>query len=87
MLFENKRKTIMKNQKYYEILSQNSQKGEVYLVKLKENPVIFEGIPLINELAVSSPDNSFIIKIHKPEKYKGFFKASIDDIEQLEKKH
>ncbi|MFW5760099.1 MAG: hypothetical protein ACOCXH_03860 [Cyclobacteriaceae bacterium] len=75
-----------KLREYYETLVQNLQKGETYTIKLKNNPVIFTGIPMIPYKFENDDENKFVLKVLKPDKYKGVREMILDDIEILEKK-
>lgn len=72
--------------KYHEALVQNLQKGETYTIRFKDNPVIFTGIPIIPYKFENDEKNRFILKVLKPDKYKGIMEKSLDDIEMIEKK-
>ena len=72
-------------QKYYEILVQNAQKGESYLIRLKDDPTVYLAIPLLRGNYDTEDDSTFIMNILRPEKYKGVYKEPIEDIEMLKK--
>jgi len=69
-------------QKIYEILTMNRLSAETYMVKVKNRPCTFVGIPLI------SNDNptKFSMKITNNDDFKGVYEGYVDDIEVIEKR-
>lgn len=79
------KKNKIKKEEYYETLVQNAQKGEHFLVKLKDDPVIYNAIPIIRPNFESKDDNAFIFNVIKPEEQKGVYKKSLEEIDVLVK--
>lgn len=75
-----------KLKEYYEVLVQNAQKGESYLMKLKDNPIVYIAIPLIQYNFSTEDENTFVFNVLQPIEQKGVYKKSIEDIEMLVKK-
>ena len=76
-----------KYRKYYEALVQNAQKGETYLLKLKDSPIVYIAIPVLRSTFTTDDENMFSFRILQPEEHKGVFQRSIDDIELLERQN
>lgn len=74
-----------KKQEYYEALVQNAEKGERYLLKLKDNPGLFITIPLIRPGFEGGGENMFTFKVIEPKEMEGMYKRPLDDIEILER--
>jgi hypothetical protein len=72
--------------KYFEILTQNAQIGESYFIKLRHDPNIYLGIPIIHSNFNSDDDNNFTLKVLEPKEKEGIFERTISDIEFLEKR-
>ncbi|MFO7615404.1 MAG: hypothetical protein R6W71_12280 [Bacteroidales bacterium] len=72
--------------RYYEILAQNAQKGEIYILKLKDDPVMYLTIPMIHPSRDDSGDEFFTYKVLKPDYSQGIYRGFLMDIELLEKK-
>ncbi len=68
---------------YYEILSRNSLRGETYLIKLKNDPNVYVGIPVLRSNLSSENDDSFTLNVLQPSEKKGMYQKSISDIELL----
>ena len=71
--------------KHYEILVQNAQKGEIYLLKLKDSQLVYVTIPVLRDRFTTEAEDVFSFRILQPEENKGIFQRSIEDIELLEK--
>lgn len=71
---------------YFEKLVQNVQKGEMYSVKLKNDPLVYLAIPMIPGRYQNDEPARFVLKVVAPESNKGVFEHSIEDIEWLERK-
>jgi hypothetical protein len=67
---------------YYQLFSTNAYKGESYVIKFKNNPTIFTGIPIIRE-GVAGSSNTFQFKITGPGQVKGVFQKQLDDIDYV----
>ncbi len=68
---------------YYETLTQNALKGETYLIKLKDDPNIYVGIPMLRSNLSREDDESFMLEIFEPVEKKGVVNRLISDIELL----
>ncbi|HZH74288.1 MAG TPA: hypothetical protein VFD91_17460 [Mariniphaga sp.] len=71
--------------KYYEILVQNVQKGELYTIKLKDDPQIYVSIPMIPGRFQDSYPIKFLMNVVAPEEKKGVHEYSLEDIEYLKR--
>lgn len=71
-----------KTKKYYEIIAQNVQKGDPYVIKFKGDPVHYAGIPVLD--MTTEKEDIFSFQILEPEKNKGMVKRSTEDIEWIE---
>ncbi len=65
----------------FETISMNRQSGNTFTVKMKNNPSVYIGIPVISE----EDPKKFSLSVMKPKEAKGVFEGYIDDIEFLEK--
>jgi hypothetical protein len=72
-----------KARKYYEMIAQNVQKGEPYVIKFKNDPVHYSGIPVLD--MTSEKEGLFSFQILEPEHNKGMVKKSMEDIESIER--
>jgi hypothetical protein len=68
--------------KIFEILSMNRLSAETYIVKVKNQPCAFVGIPLISN---DNPEK-FLMKITNSNDFKGVYEGYVDDIEVIEKR-
>jgi len=80
------RKKSNKLDEYNEILIQNAQKGEPYVMKLTTSPVTYIAIPLKNPGFRSGDKNMFSYQVLFPEDQKGLYEGWIDEIEFLERR-
>jgi hypothetical protein len=71
---------------YYEVLVQNSQIGAAYHLKLKNNPVTFTAIPMIEASAHGKEDSMFFFRVLEPAEHKGTYEKPVKDIEDLKRK-
>jgi oxalate decarboxylase/phosphoglucose isomerase-like protein (cupin superfamily) len=71
---------------YFETLVQNAQKGELFTIKLKGNPVIYTAMPLMHYSMDTARDTMFMMKVVDPPELQGVYKESIENIEFLERK-
>ena len=74
------------SQQHYETLVQNAQKGEIYTLKLKDDPITYTVIPMIHQGFDAGDEDEFTFKVLQPEKLSGVYKRSLDAIEELERK-
>lgn len=72
--------------RYYELLVQNAQKGEVYAVKLKSDPQVYSAIPLIPGRMQNEEPAKFVLNILAPPERKGVHELPLDEIESIEQK-
>ncbi len=70
---------------YFEQLVQNVQKGEIYRVKLKNDPQVYLAIPMIPARIQNENPQKFLLKVISPESKQGVYEQFIGDIESLEK--
>ncbi len=68
--------------KFHETIAINRQLGETYILKMKNNPIAYTGIPVPSD----SASESFSFKVLTPKKGAMTFDAKISDIEYLVKK-
>jgi len=68
-----------------ETLVQNAQKGEPYRIKLFDDPVVYEGIPLSTPGDTTLDDDSFRLDVTSPEDRAGLMYGRISDIEWMER--
>jgi len=71
-------------EKQYEILVQNEQKGEIYSVKLKGDPVTYVAIPMIQARYQNQSPQKFIMNVLEPVNRKGIHEILVSDIESIE---
>lgn len=71
---------------HFETLVQNAQKGEFFLVKLKDNPVVYTAIPLIHYSMDTGDDTMFVMKVTEPSEHQGVYQESVENIEFMERK-
>lgn len=71
---------------HFETLVQNAQKGESFMIKLRNSPIVYTAIPLIHYSMDTGDDQMFIMKVIEPAEHQGVYKESIDNIELLERK-
>lgn len=67
---------------YYQLFSANAYKGESYIIKFKNNPIIFTGIPIIRE-GVAGSSNTFQFRITGPGQTKGVFQKQLNEIDYV----
>ena len=72
-----------KSKMYYEVIAQNVHKGDIFLLRFKDDPTKYEGIPVLDLAA--SEDDSFTFRIFKPEDKKSTVTRSVNDVEWMEK--
>ncbi len=65
----------------FEAISMNRQSGNTYTLKMKNNPSVYIGIPVISE----EDSRKYSLSILEPKEAIGVFEGYIDDIEFLEK--
>jgi hypothetical protein len=70
---------------YFEMLVQNAQKGEMYNVKLKSEPMVYLAIPMIPGRYQNEAPPKFILNIVSPKEFKGVSEHLVEDIEFLER--
>jgi hypothetical protein len=75
-----------RNHTYYETLAQNAQKGEIYILELKDDPVRYTTIPMIHLGLDAQEKDRFTFKVLQPEEYAGVYTRPLSDIVKLEKK-
>ncbi|MGD8316632.1 MAG: hypothetical protein PVH21_04750 [Myxococcales bacterium] len=68
-----------------ETLVQNAQKGEPYRVKLIDDPVVYEGIPLSTPGDTTFDEDSFRLDVTSPPGRAGLLYGRISDIEWIER--
>lgn len=71
--------------RHFEILSQNTLKGETYFIKFKDDPTTYKGIPMLRANITFGEDSIFTFNILEPSSKKGVSHKSISDIEFLKK--
>jgi hypothetical protein len=79
---ENQKKTI---NEYYEILTLNAQKGETYILKLKNDSVVYLTIPMIHPTSDTGVGGYFTFKVIKPDLFKGMYRGSLSEIDILKR--
>jgi hypothetical protein len=70
--------------KILETLVQNAQKGEAYRVKLTEDPIVYEGIPISRPGETSHEQDAFRFEVTSPPEHAGLGHHRISDIEWIE---
>ena len=73
-------------ERIYEELMQNAQKGEFYLVKLKDEPVAFLAIPYIDHNLGEGNQTLVSMKIIEPEATQGLIRNPLKSIEFIQKR-
>jgi hypothetical protein len=71
-------------QKYTDILSQNSLKGNTYYIKFKNDPTFYLGIPMLRSSFSRHTDNVFTVNIFEPAEKSGISQRLVNEIEFLE---
>lgn len=71
---------------YARILAQNAYKGDTFVVKLKDDPTYYVGIPMVRSSLSRDQDETFTLKILEPREKSGMIERSIRDLELLQKK-
>jgi hypothetical protein len=71
-------------QKYYEILIQNQQKGEIYTIRFRNETPAYTGIPMITHNMQQNNDSMFVFNVLSPEEFKGIHERYVKDIESIE---
>ncbi|MFP4309420.1 MAG: hypothetical protein ACLFRG_13465 [Desulfococcaceae bacterium] len=66
---------------YFEAITLNGKKGEPFVIKLKENPTVFVGVPIPDR----EDDEQFHLTVMEPPDCKGVVEARIDDIEFMKR--
>jgi hypothetical protein len=77
---------IKKPEDYFETLVQNIQKGEMYSIKFKNDPVNYTGIPFIRLAADMGNETVFIFKVLSPDDNIGILEKTLSEIEILQRK-
>ncbi len=75
-----------KIKEYYETLSQNALRGDTYLIKFRDDNIVYEGIPMLRSNLSSEDDETLTLDVLKPEDKKGVIHRSIRDIELLKER-
>jgi hypothetical protein len=81
-IMENKKDKI---DKFYEELAMNARKGETYILKFWNDPVSYVAIPMIPPGSHSETEEYFRYQVLQPDKDKGMYRASLSEIEVLER--
>lgn len=77
-------KNDSREQKFYEEIMQNNQKGDLYRIKFKGDNTVYEGIPVISSTQSSEEGDSFTLKVLKPKGGKNQITGLISELEYLE---
>ncbi|MFZ0389351.1 MAG: hypothetical protein WAN36_02745 [Calditrichia bacterium] len=75
-----------KTKEYYTILTQNALKGETYLIKFRNESIIYSGIPVLRSNLNTENEDNFSFRVTEPREKAGVYTKSIKDIELLEKR-
>lgn len=67
-----------------ELVMQNAQKGEVYRVMFRGDPVTYEGMPVALPGMTTDTGETFEFKVLSPEDKKGVQRRSIHDVAWME---
>lgn len=67
-----------------ETLTLNAQKGAPYVIRFRDDPVDYVGIPVLHSELDSSDDDVFSFRVSSPPEKAGMLRRSIDDIESIE---
>jgi hypothetical protein len=68
----------------WEEIVQNAQKGEIYSIKFRNDPIVYKGIPLVSRAMPAGRRGEFEIEIIQPEPAKGIRRANLRQIERME---
>jgi hypothetical protein len=71
--------------RFQEVLVQNAQKGEPYRVKLVDDPVVYEGIPISTPGDTTQDDDTFRLDVSSPPEQAGLLHSRISKIEWIER--
>lgn len=69
------------SEKFHETMAINRQLGEMFILKMQDNPIVFTGIPVLS----SSGAETFSMKVMTPKEATGIFDGKISNIEYLVK--
>lgn len=69
----------------FETLVLNAQRGETYRLKIADDDVVYEGIPLSTPGDTTRHEDSFRLKVTSPSDRAGLMHGRISDIEWLER--
>ena len=67
-----------------EILTLNAQKGSPFLVRFKNDPVDYVGMPILHSELGSENDHVFSFRISSPPEKKGIQRREVAEIESIE---
>jgi hypothetical protein len=70
----------VESMQYFQAIAMNSQKGDVFRIKFKEDPVSYIGIPVLSK----ENETRFSLQIYEPEDRKGRIERELEDIEKME---
>ena len=70
--------------KILETLVRNAQTGEAYRVKLTDDPIVYEGIPISRPGDTSHEQDAFRFEVTSPPDQAGVAHGRISDIEWIE---
>lgn len=72
-------------QDYYNLLAENTEKCEVYILKLVNDPRTYTAIPMVPHKLQEDHTLRFAFRILQPESLEGLYERNIEDIEYLER--
>jgi hypothetical protein len=73
------------SERTWEAIVQNAQKGELYRIKFRGDPVTYEGIPLARPGWTSEKPGRFEFDVVRPERHRGVSERAIGEIETFER--
>lgn len=77
--------TRRQHERVREIVTENAQKGELYRLQFKNDPITYVGLPVALSGVTSSYDESFEFKVLEPADRRGLHRRSVREVEWLEK--
>jgi protein-tyrosine phosphatase len=67
---------------FYETLALNVQKGDTFVIRFKNDPTVYVGVPMLD---LTAPDERFAFQILEPAAKKGLVSRTIDSIDLMDR--
>ena len=69
----------------YEVIAQNTHLGDLFIVGIQGDPILYKGIPVLPGDFVAGEESAFSMQVVEPTECRGVKKWSIDKIEVLQR--